>query len=116
MTTDLFDIPAIPGLASRPELITPAEEGVLIAAIDAVDLAPFRFQQWTGKRLTHSFGWQYDFQSRELGRGAPMPDWRLPIRDRRLTSPSALDDGNQAIRRVSWHKPGPYKCRHLSDP
>lgn len=82
MTADLFDIPAVPGLGTQPDVLTQSEERALIGAIDAVDLAPFRFQQWTGKRLTHSFGWQYDFQSGELGRGAPMPDWLLPIRDR----------------------------------
>lgn len=82
MTADLFDTPAVPGLGTQPDVLTQSEERALIGAIDAVDLAPFRFQQWTGKRLTHSFGWQYDFQSGELGRGAPMPDWLLPIRDR----------------------------------
>ncbi len=115
MTADLFDIPAIPGLATRPELITPAEEGVLIAAIDAVDLAPFRFQQWTGKRLTHSFGWQYDFQSGELGRGAPMPGWLLPIRDRAAAAAGLAPDALvQALllrygpgAGIGWHRDRP---------
>ena len=82
MTPDLFDLPAISGLNARADLVTPVEEQALIAAIHGVELAPFRFQQWSGKRLTHSFGWQYDFQTGVLSRGAPLPGWLLPVRDR----------------------------------
>lgn len=79
---DLFDAPALPGLITRHDLISPAEERMLIDRIDATDLAPFRFQGWTGKRLTRSFGWSYDF---EIGRprdAPPIPDWLRPFRDR----------------------------------
>jgi alkylated DNA repair dioxygenase AlkB len=112
---DLFDIPAVSGLGTRADFLTPAEERALIAAIDAVDLAPFRFQQWTGKRLTHSFGWQYDFQSGELGRGEPMPDWLLPIRDRAAAAAGlASDTLVQALllrygpgAGIGWHRDRP---------
>lgn len=115
MTADLFDTPPVPGLGTQPDLITPSEERALIAAIDAVDLAPFRFQQWTGKRLTHSFGWQYDFQSGELGRGAPMPDWLLPIRDRAAAAAGLAPDALvQALllrydpgAGIGWHRDRP---------
>lgn len=56
MTIDLFDTPILPGLRMQPDLIDQAEEQMLIARIDAADLTPFRFQGWTGKRLTTSFG------------------------------------------------------------
>ncbi len=79
---DLFDAPALPGLATRAALITADEERALIARIDATDLAPFRFQGWTGKRLTTSFGWSYDFEVGRPTDAPPMPDWLLPIRDR----------------------------------
>ncbi|HWU72228.1 MAG TPA: alpha-ketoglutarate-dependent dioxygenase AlkB [Sphingomonas sp.] len=115
MTADLFETPAVPGLGTLADLITPSEERALIAAIDAVDMAPFRFQQWTGKRLTHSFGWQYDFQSGELGRGAPMPDWLLPIRNRAaLAAGLAPDALVQALllrydpgAGIGWHRDRP---------
>lgn len=54
----------------------------MIRAIDATDLTPFRFQGWTGKRLTCSFGWHYDFEKGQVGRADPIPDWLLPIRTR----------------------------------
>lgn len=79
---DLFDAPVLPGLATTPDLVTAAEEQALIAAIDAIALAPFRFHGWTGKRLTAAFGWSYDFDAGLLRHGDPMPDWLLPVRDR----------------------------------
>lgn len=79
---DLFDAPILPGLSTRSDIVTEAEEAGLIAAIDATDLAPFRFQGWTGKRLTASFGFHYDFETQAVARAAPIPDWLLPIRTR----------------------------------
>ena len=100
VTTDLFDMPPIPGLHSRADFLTPVEEGALIAAIGAIELTPFQFQQWTGKRLTHSFGWQYDFQLGELGRGAPMPDWLLPKPI--IRPPRVVAVLNQTLKVNAW--------------
>ncbi len=58
--TDLFDGPSIPGLRMQTEFVTRAEEKQLIAFIEASALQPFRFHQWTGNRLSKSFGWEYD--------------------------------------------------------
>jgi alkylated DNA repair dioxygenase AlkB len=78
----LFDTPLVPGLAYREELIDAAEERRLIMAIDAIDLSPFKFQGWTGKRLTRTFGWRYDFDERSFMAVEPIPDWLLPLRER----------------------------------
>jgi alkylated DNA repair protein (DNA oxidative demethylase) len=115
VTRNLFDSPAVPGLCTRSDILAPAEEDALIAAIDAVDLAPFRFQQWTGKRLTHSFGWQYDFQSGVLSRGAAMPEWLLSIRDRAASVTGLAPDALvQALllrygpgAGIGWHRDRP---------
>lgn len=79
---DLFGGPRLPGLRQAPAFITEAEEAELIAGIDATDLSPFRFQQWTGKRLTQSFGWSYDFETGRFAPAAPVPDWLDSIRTR----------------------------------
>lgn len=81
---DLFGVPpaAPSGLATCPDIVSPAEEAALIDAIDAAPLAPFRYQQWEGKRLTASFGWHYDFSTARLGPAAEMPAWLLPLRAR----------------------------------
>ncbi|EJU13867.1 2OG-Fe(II) oxygenase [Sphingomonas sp. LH128] len=82
MMLDLFDAPVLPGLALRSDIIDAAEERMLIAHIDASDLTPFRFQGWTGKRLTTSFGWNYDFELGRTRQAPPIPDWLAPFRDR----------------------------------
>lgn len=115
MTLDLFDAPAMPGLSTRSDLIDPAEERMLIERIDATDLTPFRFQGWTGKRLTTSFGWSYDF---ELGRpkeAPPIPDWLRPFRDRAADFADVRpDDLIQALlirydpgAGIGWHRDRP---------
>lgn len=81
-SADLFDAPILPGLAYRDDFVSEAEERALIAHIDGADLSPFRFQQWTGKRLTHSYGWRYDFESGRFAPANPIPDWLAPLKDR----------------------------------
>jgi alkylated DNA repair dioxygenase AlkB len=79
---NLFSEPALPGLTYRDDFLSEAEAAELVARINSVELTPFQFQQWTGKRLTRSFGWSYDFTSGRLEPTRPMPGWLLPIRDR----------------------------------
>ncbi|HYC94985.1 MAG TPA: alpha-ketoglutarate-dependent dioxygenase AlkB [Sphingomicrobium sp.] len=78
----LFDAPLIPGLAYRDELIGPDDEVRLIRSIEGVELSPFKFQGWEGKRLTHMFGWRYDFDDRSFAPAEPLPEWLLPLRDK----------------------------------
>ncbi len=82
MMADLFDTPLLPGLRQAEDFLSASEEAALIDRIDAVPLAPFRFQQWTGKRLTHSYGMAYDFEHGGLSAAEAMPEWILPIRAR----------------------------------
>ncbi|WP_404710378.1 alpha-ketoglutarate-dependent dioxygenase AlkB [Sphingomonas sp. MMS24-J13] len=112
---DLFDTPIVPGLAVRADLISAEEEAALIAAIDAQALTPFRFQQWTGKRLTHSFGWAYDFQAGELNRAEPIPAWLYDVQAR-MAAMAGLDrdDLIQALlirydpgAGIGWHRDRP---------
>lgn len=79
---DLFDVPLLPGLHTADALIDADEERMLIARIDATDLTPFRFQGWTGKRLTSAFGWSYDFAIGRPVEAPPIPDWLHPFRER----------------------------------
>lgn len=79
---DLFDTPPIAGLEIRNSLVSPAEQSALVDRSLALDLSPFRFQGWEGKRLTRSFGWHYDFDSGVLGEAEPIPAWLAAIRDR----------------------------------
>lgn len=82
MQSDLFETPVLPGLDYAPDILTAKEETRLVAAIDALALAPFRFHGWLGKRLTASFGWRYDFDDASFLPAEPIPDFLLPIRAR----------------------------------
>ncbi len=113
--TDLFDTPLLPGLRAAEDFVTPAQEAELIAAIDATDLSPFRFQGWLGKRLTHSFGWHYDFDNGGFAEVEPIPDWLEPIR-RRAEAFAQVDTGSlvQALvirydvgAGIGWHRDRP---------
>ena len=78
----LFADLSIPGLEMREDFVGPDEEQALMKHIEALGLAPFRFQGWTGKRLTRSFGWRYDFEDASFTQTEPIPDWLEPLRER----------------------------------
>jgi alkylated DNA repair dioxygenase AlkB len=80
MTADLFGEPLIAGLEYRPDFITADEETMLIGHLFEAELSPFKFQGWTGKRLTRTFGWRYDFDDRSFAPSEPIPDWLQPLR------------------------------------
>jgi alkylated DNA repair dioxygenase AlkB len=115
MMVDLFDAPLVPGLATRAEISSAEEEAALIAKIDAEGLSPFRFQQWTGKRLTRSFGWSYDFESGRFAPTDPLPDWLEPVKARAASFAGlAPDQLVQALlirydpgAGIGWHKDRP---------
>jgi alkylated DNA repair dioxygenase AlkB len=111
----LFADPVIPGLELREHFISEEEEGELIARIDDLGLSPFRFQGWTGKRLTRSFGWRYDFDDASFTQSEPIPDWLLPLRERAadLADLAPADFAHALVVRydpgagIGWHRDRP---------
>lgn len=77
----LFDAPLIAGLRYGEEVISEAEEEMLIERLIATDLSPFRFHGWLGNRKTTSFGWRYDFDDASFAPTEPIPGWLLPLRE-----------------------------------
>lgn len=113
--SDLFGGPILPGLEALPDFITPSEEADLIAHLGDAGLSPFRFQQWTGKRLSRSFGWSYDFQTGEFTPTDPIPDWLVDLKTR-AEAFAGLESGAfvQALllhygpgAGIGWHKDRP---------
>jgi len=112
---DLFDTAPVPGLSLAADIVTPAEEAALIAHIDDSDLSPFRFQGWLGKRLTHSFGWRYDFDTAQFAATEPLPGWLLPLREKAAAfAKMAREDFVQALlirydpgAGIGWHRDRP---------
>ena len=81
---NLFQIPArVPeGFVYRTNFVSEIEEQDLIKQIQKVSLTSFKYYQFTGKRRTASFGWQYEFGSNEITRAPAMPEFLLSLRAR----------------------------------
>jgi len=112
---DLFGEPDLPGLSQSGEIVTPREEQMLIEAIDAAPLSPFRYHEWVGKRLTASYGWGYDFANGSLAPAVAIPDWLLPLRVK--AAPFAGLSSDQLVQAllirydpsagIGWHRDRP---------
>jgi len=115
MTADLFGDPLIAGLEYRPDFITPKEERELIGHLSVSDLSPFKFQGWTGKRLTRTYGWRYDFDDRSFAPSEPIPDWLQPLRAKaaELAGTAPTDLVHALLVRydpgagIGWHRDRP---------
>jgi len=70
------------GFIYRQSFISEAEEHELIREIQKLQLMPFQYYQFTGKRRTVSFGWQYEFGRREITAAPDIPAFLLPVRAR----------------------------------
>ena len=80
----LFEVAAkVPdGFIYRRDFLSEAEEHELIQEIQKLHLTPFKYYQFTGKRRTASFGWQYEFGKSEITSAPDMPAFLLPVRTR----------------------------------
>jgi alkylated DNA repair dioxygenase AlkB len=70
------------GFIYRRNFIAEAEEQELIREIQKLHLTPFKYYQFTGKRRTISFGWQYEFATSEITTAPDVPAFLLPVRTR----------------------------------
>jgi alkylated DNA repair dioxygenase AlkB len=83
--TDLFadtrtsGLPA--GFSYQAEFIDRAEELRLVEEIEHLELAPFEFHGFLGKRRVISFGWRYDFNGGGLQEAKDMPSFLMRLRD-----------------------------------
>jgi alkylated DNA repair dioxygenase AlkB len=111
---DLFAeaAPMPAGFRYRPSLIDETEEGRLLAAFAGIELTPFAFQGFTGKRLVASFGWRYDFNGGGLTKADDMPEFLLAVREKAAAfaamEPSRLQHvlltEYPAGATIGWHK------------
>jgi DNA oxidative demethylase len=115
VTADLFGGHGLPGLSATNDFVGGQEEADLIGRIEAAGLAPFRFQQWEGKRHTRSYGWTYDFQTSAFTRAEPFPSWLNPIAERAacfagldpLAIAQALLTSYAPGAGIGWHRDRP---------
>jgi DNA oxidative demethylase len=102
---DLFAAPLLSGLSYAEALVDEREEAALLAVLAEVEVAPFRFQGWIGKRQTTSFGWRYDFDDASFAATTPLPGWLLPLRAKAAAF-AGLDPDALMQAMVSRYDPG----------
>jgi alkylated DNA repair dioxygenase AlkB len=114
----LFDVAAkVPdGFIYHPNFLSAAEEQELIQEIHKLHLAPFKYYQFTGKRRTASFGWQYEFGASEITTAPEIPAFLLGVRTRagtlfnmdpnRLVQASIIEYSTGSP--IGWHRDIPY--------
>ena len=114
----LFDASAqVPdGFIYRQNFVSEAEEQELIREIQKFQLEPFKYYQFTGKRRTASFGWQYEFGASEITAAPEMPLFLLPLRARAgkvlkidpasLIQTSIIEYSTGSP--IGWHRDIPY--------
>lgn len=108
-------VPLLPGLTQEAGFITTEEERALVREIGDAGLTPFLFQQWTGKRLTKSFGWSYDFQTGVFAPTEPIPQWATHFKARaaRFAGLEPADLEQMLLIRydpgagIGWHRDRP---------
>ncbi len=70
------------GFYYQRNFISEAEECELVERIQKLQLTPFKFHQFTGKRRTATFGWDYAFGAADITEAAALPEFLLPLRSR----------------------------------
>ena len=103
------------GFAYAEEIVSPDQEGILIATIKDLPFREFEFRGFIGKRRTVSFGWRYDFNVQELQEAENIPAFLLPLRARvaelaglsadRLQHALVTEYGPGAA--IGWHRDRP---------
>jgi alkylated DNA repair dioxygenase AlkB len=114
----LFDASAqVPdGFIYRQNFVSETEEQELIREIQKIELEPFKYYQFTGKRRTASFGWQYEFGASEITAAPEMPPFLLPLQTRAgkvfnidptsLIQTSIIEYSTGSP--IGWHRDIPY--------
>jgi alkylated DNA repair dioxygenase AlkB len=100
------------GFRYQAELITSAQEIALVEQIRELPFKEFEFHGYTGKRRVVSFGWRYDFGSRELNKANDMPEFlralRVPAAAFASLDPEALQHvlvtEYTAGSAIGWHR------------
>jgi alkylated DNA repair dioxygenase AlkB len=71
----LFDQPPLlpEGFYYYPDFINQEEEQQLLAVVQQLELHVMMFQGYTAKRKVASFGYDYNFSTRKLTQGIPIP-------------------------------------------
>jgi alkylated DNA repair dioxygenase AlkB len=112
----LPDVRVVPeGLVYREDILSPAQEEDLLAAVQDIDYQTFVMRGQAARRTVRSYGWSYSFETSQLSAADPLPVPLLELRERvaALTDvpPGAFE---QALvtryppgATIGWHRDAP---------
>jgi alkylated DNA repair dioxygenase AlkB len=112
-TPDLFDKAVLPaGFKYHPDFLSEKEERELVGQFADLPFRPFEFQGYVGNRKVVSFGWKYDFNTRELRRADDIPGFLSAIRARAADFAGIAPAGLQQVllteyargAGIGWHR------------
>lgn len=69
------------GFHYTDEIIPEGQERAVVTRLEELPFEQFQFQGFLGKRRVVSFGWRYDFDTRELQRANEIPDFLVELRN-----------------------------------
>jgi alkylated DNA repair dioxygenase AlkB len=112
---DLFgDVrPQLPaGFRYEPDLVPQNVQEDLLQVIPALDMKPFDFHGYEGKRRVISYGWRYDYQENRVRKAEDVPDFLHPVREiasafagiRPEQLPQALVTEYEPGAPIGWHR------------
>jgi alkylated DNA repair dioxygenase AlkB len=103
--TLLHDLLFPEGFAYRDELLSSDQERTLVERFAQLHFKEFEFRGFLGKRRIVSFGWRYDFNTRELQKAEEIPDFLLHLRVT-ATQSAGLDASRFQQVLVTEYAPG----------
>src|SRR6188472_3505346 len=68
------------GFVYKDELLSSEQERAFLERFARLRFREFEFRSFLGKRRIVSFGWRYDFNTRELQKAEEIPDFLLELR------------------------------------
>ncbi|HEY8894789.1 MAG TPA: alpha-ketoglutarate-dependent dioxygenase AlkB [Niastella sp.] len=113
----LFDQPPVlpDGFYYYPDFINREEEQQLLAIVQQIELHAMVFQGYTAKRKVAGFGYDYNFSTRKLTKGIPIPETFDQVIDR--VAEQLLIDRDQIAELlvteypvgsvINWHRDAP---------
>jgi alkylated DNA repair dioxygenase AlkB len=108
--------PVPEGLRYQAEFITEDQAVELAALAREIDVQPFQFGIYEGKRRVAWYGWQYDYSDRRLKMAEPIPAWLAPLAER-VEAFDRLERGSirqvlvteyEAGAGIGWHRDKPH--------
>jgi len=103
------------GLLYRPDFIEPDEEATLLESVEGLDFREVTMHGQTARRTVRLYGYDYDYEGRELRPGDPLPDQLRWLRDRcAVLAGLPPDELVQALvsrypagAGIGWHRDAP---------